>query len=389
MLGVPPPPHRVRSTSSHRTRCPRGYALLPALGFLALGACGDSLHLTGYDDDGEGLVFHVAEASLQVGESMDMEVFLARRDQGPVKQLGPSEVEWTVSDPGVVTVNSGTVTAEGTGEAIVAAEDAQGRRARAQLTVEPADTENPGEGGGGLPLIAEGPHDAEPSSGREGWTGGWRAPSFRHARVVKDTGASAPFDAYIRTRYPSGMRDGSGPVHWYGWHEDGPFTELRHVRIQKWIRIGGDRSDFESHPVGTKMGFMGAGACSGARAELYPLLEGGLRSSFSIRILQQFLDRKVMGQNVTNERVIQAGEWQKWEYELILNDVGQSNGVMRLEVDGQLLIDYDDVKYRNGSHPCGLQVWRWNPTWGGSSNAVKSREDHIDIAEVKIWGERL
>ena len=241
----------------------------------------------------------------------------------------------------------------------------------------------------GLTLMAVGPHDREPGTGGEGWTGGWRAPSFDNASIHRDEDADPPFDAFIRTRYPEGLRDGRGPVHWYGWHEDGPFTEFRHVRIEKWMRIGGDRRDFESHPAGTKLGFLGAGACDGVRAELYPLLEGGLRDRFQVRVVQQFLDRKNMTQNARRDRVVQAGHWQRWEYELILNEVGRNDGVMRVEVDGRRIIDYNDVRYRDREHPCGLQVWRWNPTWGGSSNDVKSRDDDIDIAEVRIWGEPL
>lgn len=238
-------------------------------------------------------------------------------------------------------------------------------------------------------LIAAGPHDREPREGEEGWKGTWRAPSFGNASIVTAEDEPPPFDAFIRTRYPEGMRDGRGPVNWYGWASEGIYTEYRSVRIQKWIRIGGERRDFESHPVGTKMGFIGAGACQGARAELYPLLEGGLRNRFRVRVVQQFLDRKNMTQNARSDRVVRAGRWQKWEFELVLNDLGRSNGVMRLEVDGRRIIDYRDVKYRDREHPCGIQLWRWNPTWGGNSGDVKSRNDHIDIAEVKIWGEPL
>lgn len=301
----------------------------------------------------------------------------------PISDASPDS--WAVEHDEVATVDEGgTVTALSAGSTTVSVSFGSEVSASASLTVE-----DPAPPASNLPLFAEGPHDREPGTGQEGWKGTWRAPSFNHATVKSDAAAPPPFDHFIRTRYPDGMRDGVGPVHWYGWDADGIFTGFREVRIQKWMRIGGDRDDFESHPVGTKMGFMGAGACDGVRAELYPLLEGGLRSSFTVRIIQQFLDRKYMTQNVTGDRVVEAGRWQKWEYHMVLNDLGKENGVMRLTVDGEPIIDYDDVKYRDHENPCGLQVWRWNPTWGGNSGAVKSRDDFIDIAEVKMWGERL
>ena len=371
------------------SRSSKGYPLA-ALSFLALAplaGCGDASSPASYDEDGYALSLEVTDTALKVGDELELDVFLTNRENGPVEELSPTDLDWMSSDPEVLSVDSGVVTAERSGQATVVAEDVAGRSTEAEFSVKEPNPDDAASSD--LPLVAYSPHDREPSSGNAGWEGNWRAPSFGNASMVEDGGADGPFDAYVRTRYPEGMKDGRGPVHWYGWHANGPYTELQHVRIEKWMRIGGERSDFESHPVGTKMGFMGAGACDGARAELYPLLEGGLRESFQLRVVQQFLDRKNMTQNVTSERVIEAGTWQRWEYELILNDVGESNGVMRVTVDDQVIIDYDNVKYRNSHHSCGLQVWRWNPTWGGSSNAVKSRDDYIDIAEVTIRGERL
>jgi hypothetical protein len=197
---------------------------------------------------------------------------------------------------------------------------------------------------------------------------------------------------FNRTRYRSGLAPGSAPVNWGGWNAGSAQSgdEYERIYFSKHIRlVDNGRGDWESQRVGTKVGFFGVGRCSGSNAEIYLLLQGGTRSDFTIRMMQQGPVSRGIGQNRDSSPLIRVGKWQHWEIEMVLNDVGRSNGIIRWWIDGRLIMEHHDVEYRTRKDPCGFIAYKWNPTWGGTGGGPKSRDDFIDISEIRISGKRL
>jgi hypothetical protein len=207
------------------------------------------------------------------------------------------------------------------------------------------------------------------------------------------TDGGAPGGPYVnRTRYREGLEPGRAPVNWGAWEPGSTQSgdEYRTIYFSQTIRlVDTGTGDWESQGVGTKLGFFGVGRCSGSNAELYLLMQGGTRSDFTIRMMQQGPVSRGMRQNVHESPVFAVGQWHHMEIEMVLNDIGRSNGVIRWWVDGRLVMEYRDVVYRTSDDPCGFLAWKWNPTWGGTGGSARSRDDFIDISDVRISGRPL
>ncbi len=81
-----------------------------------------------------------------------------------------------------------------------------------------------------------------------------------------------------------------------------------------------------------------------------------------------------------------TGSWHHWEAVLELNDISRANGVFRMWVDGNRVIDYSDVTYVTTETPYGFNLWKWNPTWGGGNNVRRTRQDFVQIDDVYLSG---
>ena len=77
--------------------------------------------------------------------------------------------------------------------------------------------------------------------------------------------------------------------------------------------------------------------------------------------------------------------WYHWEAIFELNYDYHWNGTMRMWIDGQMVMDYRDVKYVTPEHRVGFNLWKWNPTWGGMGG-VRTRVDIMSIDDVRLSG---
>lgn len=221
-----------------------------------------------------------------------------------------------------------------------------------------------------------------PQSTESAIHGSWWEWEYGNPRTILYDEPAPQSHGFFRTHYEEGRSGGTAPVNWGGW--DGHTTEYEEIYFSQWIRLVGD--DFESHPVGTKLGFFGVGeGPEFAANEGFFFLQSGLRESFWIRFNQQGTSARNLNPNVYTGPVIFAGEWHHLEMYGRVNDIGQENGVMQMWVDGRLVVDYDDVIFRNQENPWAWYAYKCNPTWGGAGY-TKSRDDYIDVSHTYIAG---
>jgi len=86
-------------------------------------------------------------------------------------------------------------------------------------------------------------------------------------------------------------------------------------------------------------------------------------------------------------RPIKSDVWQVHQWLIDAGDINQSNGRFQWWIDGKLVMDKQNQKFRTTksgfSH--GLSKWRWAPTWGGATG-VKTRVDYFIFDDVYVSG---
>ncbi|MBN8414377.1 hypothetical protein LCL99_11535 [Halomonas denitrificans] len=83
-----------------------------------------------------------------------------------------------------------------------------------------------------------------------------------------------------------------------------------------------------------------------------------------------------------------SGQWVTLEQEIILNDPGQANGVARVWVNGQPLIEQTDITYRTSDsvHIDGLM---FSTFFGGHGKDWRTpRDQHVDFADFHFYAPR-
>jgi hypothetical protein len=238
----------------------------------------------------------------------------------------------------------------------------------------------------GFSPVSESDASGLPPSGalRGSW---WTADEINRGNLTVVSDGSAPQSpgAVLRTRFPAGMRSGIEPVEWgttfFG-------NQKRKLYFSMWVKIAG--TDYQNQSTaGTKMGFFGYG-----QATTSPLNQGyiilatnGTQSpgkSYNLHFIQQNNVDRRLTPNVTQHSMT-VGSWHHWEAVLVMNDVGQRNGVFRFWLDGVETMNYTDVTYATPGATNGFYSWKWRPTWGGIGG-TRSRDDFMLIDHVYISG---
>ncbi len=242
------------------------------------------------------------------------------------------------------------------------------------------------------PIPFEGTSEAEHS---ENQIGVWWARRQGKANLtfVEDPTAAASPPTVVRTRFPSGLKAGSGPVSFWGWDRArGRQGQKRALYLAMWIMIEGE--DYFQNNNGTKMGFFGYGRDSehSAANEGIIILNGGGKDhftagAFGLHFFQGGHIRpvRVLSQNKDERKLMTCGVWHQWEMVLELNDLGVANGTLRMWVDGTEIMNYGNVVYVTRENQNGFYGWKWNPTWGGGKGP-RTREDFMRIDHVYMSG---
>lgn len=87
------------------------------------------------------------------------------------------------------------------------------------------------------------------------------------------------------------------------------------------------------------------------------------------------------------------GDWHHIELWRSSSDPDSANGEMKVWVDGDLVVDLDDVvdqSSENGDWTTGFYSLRWAPVWGGvcSGGCPKTRDDFMLLGDMYVSGVR-
>jgi hypothetical protein len=205
--------------------------------------------------------------------------------------------------------------------------------------------------------------------------------------------------------FPAGLKVGASVSAFQGWAYQGD----KPIEYKEFYESGMFRiptPDFETPGPGMKLlGYWGVGQC-GVKVpnQIYSFINGNgsftsPRSTWTLDIRQQNNVSRSMRANRRVKRVV-AGVWNRYEVQMVLNDVDVPNGVLRVWLDNgdgnglELTHDYSDVRYRTSAarskdridSQCGFYGRRWDPVFGGRGGAPKARVDHVWVDHVYISG---
>jgi hypothetical protein len=65
-----------------------------------------------------------------------------------------------------------------------------------------------------------------------------------------------------------------------------------------------------------------------------------------------------------------AGQWHRFEFLVVANTQGKSDGIARVWVDGTIRLDQNNVRYFFPNQAPAFNGLSWNPTYGGGNNPV-------------------
>jgi hypothetical protein len=217
--------------------------------------------------------------------------------------------------------------------------------------------------------------------------------------VQPDTSAPESPPNTIRTRFPRGLQAGSGPVNFGGWDAAGRTNgQKSKLYISLWLKLDGP--NYENQATGTKMGFIGGATptSSSAHNSWFFLKGNGSQAilpTFKVELHQSFDATQNppsvainLPQNVDTRSLMTAGVWHHWEAVFEMNTPGvefPGDGIFKWWIDGILVMDFNNMTYRYGTHQNRFWDFVWNPTWGGTAG-VKTRDDFILMDHLYMSG---
>jgi len=150
---------------------------------------------------------------------------------------------------------------------------------------------------------------------------------------------------------------------------------------------------YENQATGTKLGLISVGdAPSTGHCSIIPMIKGdgvqAVKSSWTATVnfeCSGVLPTVRFYQIASAGRPIKSDVWQIHEYLIDAGDVDRANGRLRWWIDGKLVLDRTNQKFRTNKsgYYHGLSRWRWAPTWCGIIG-VRTRADNYQIDDVFV-----
>jgi hypothetical protein len=152
-------------------------------------------------------------------------------------------------------------------------------------------------------------------------------------------------------------------------------------------------TQFYMNNNGLKLGYFGFGRSPGGVAnEGILILEGAGSQHYydNAFALHYYFGGHInptvqINQKQGTGKPITVGSWHQIEVEQRLNTLGQSDGVLRIWVDGVNVISRTDMTFVTSSNAAGFNSWRWEPTWGGGLTPHVGT-DYISLDHVYLSG---
>jgi len=187
----------------------------------------------------------------------------------------------------------------------------------------------------------------------------------------------------LRFTYPPGHPSGYSTDLAWVWFEDGG-TE---VKVEYYFKYS---DNFFFHPVANKQVYFDVGDKTNfVLSAVDTNSTGGVGISTVMRIGCQDNNigiTELKTPNVANF-AIHPNIWYKVRLYFKLNKDGKRNGILKLWVDDEQIMDYSDVLFNagnDGNKP--FTCLKFDPVWGGVGGPKPNATDYFYIDAVKIWG---
>ncbi len=191
---------------------------------------------------------------------------------------------------------------------------------------------------------------------------GWRNSTSVQSRLTIRTDAGAPGSPskIMEGKFAKGVRGGTGPFN----------LELKFgrnvTRVYQcmWHKLSSNFTNNKNANV--KFGFLLSPYWSGSSSinhyfNLTPELGVHLQSS-NLKLNRQMKS--------TWKTMNYGDEWHKFEFLFLANTKGKQDGVARIWVDGNQVLNVADVQYFHAGQTPKFIGLTWNPTYGGGTNPV-------------------
>jgi hypothetical protein len=202
----------------------------------------------------------------------------------------------------------------------------------------------------------------------EGWSN--TEGQFRNFSVVADPTAPSGDGMVGQMFYPAGMRSGVGPASATYYLP----PNIREVYISFWMKISSNWYGNQSST--NKMFFFGvSGGNNQFVFNAYGHDAGPLTAMPS---LQGVVDTDAHGYhhrpNLGKPSPVKRGQWQRFEFVFKCGSaLGMADGSLEMWTDGVKVFEEFDTNWTQRKHPtnpCNMNVFSWNPTYGGGGAGV-------------------
>ncbi len=271
---------------------------------------------------------------------------------------------WTAADTTIAVVGSvGLVTGRAPGSTAITAAAPNGKSAAGVVTIDP-----PGAGPwpnepSGLTVLSDQPWDLLTSLN-------WLL-EFGVASVGLDLSAPlSPPDVLTET-YPAGMAGGTAP----GTETYLLGSGLTGLYMGLWWKVSDPWQGHSSSVNKIQFLFFGDGS------DMPMVMYGPPGGPYYLRVEPEFhnVSSYWLTPNV-NSVPVTLGVWHRIEW-LVVEDPTTGTGVIRWWLDGQLVGDYNGVRFP----PALITVYKLSPTWGGVGD-MKSETDYYGIDHTHLSG---
>jgi len=210
--------------------------------------------------------------------------------------------------------------------------------------------------------------------------GQWTSVAWHPEYIVSQVTASNPLGMpYVtKTVWPAGLQSGEAPAKFVGWNHASDYTQntrYRKIYVSMVVKI--PSSDYENQNTGTKIWYLAHGNTTQQNADF--LMLGGTYNGTSIQNAMRIVmyispadeavspGSKPYEQNVNTNALFTCGEWHQVEVYMDQGTVGNSDGTLRVWVDGVKVTDYTQrVKFLDAAYSFtqGFYALEWAPVWG-------------------------
>src|SRR3989344_5581432 len=227
--------------------------------------------------------------------------------------------------------------------------------------------------------------------------GSWyRRPYDVHTIIASDSSAPQSPQGILRARFPAGLVGGESSVFFGGASSDQQPQRELYVSVQ--MRIEG--SDYQNQKVFTKLWYLPYMNRNRNNHATLGLLGNGtqeaIRSAFPLVYSLSEVDsltgtdpgHSTPRYQNRGKRQFTVGPWHQIEMYLKQNTFGATpnpDGVLLIWLDGELVMDYRDIRWSSAQNPLGFYEFHADMIYGGVGG-IRTRDDYIDFDHIYISG---